>query len=138
MEPLLLQRGAFEQPLHEHTSLDLADTKDGANDFQIDVPSLSSKEPNDQIDALILAWVLLLYRGTLEQGAEELDWGFASFATGDAPVHKVSASVSDVSLSDADQISEKLEAIRKIHGSETAAVNDFILAAVSKADVNLN
>lgn len=131
MESLLLQRGSFEH-LPEYAALDLADPK--TDGFHIDIPGLSSKEKNHQIDALILAWALLLSRGSLEQSPEELNWGFAAFA-GDACVQKVSASVSDVGISDADQISEKLETVRRIRG-QSADGKEFVLAAACKADVS--
>lgn len=132
MEALLLQRGNFHH-LPEHASLDLADPKNDG--FHIDIPALSSKEKDNQIDALILAWVLLLCRGSLEQSPDELNWGFAAFR-GDECVQKVSTTVSDVGISDADQISEKLETVRIIRG-ESADANEFILAAASKADVSV-
>lgn len=138
MEQLLLRRGDFSKALPQCQSINLADNDDAQiSGFQIDLPALSSRESEGRVDALILAWVLLLYRGSFDQGSEELDWGYASFGGQDTPVQKITAAVNDGSVTDTDQISEKLEAIRKLRTSQAGEVNEFVLAASSKADVCL-
>lgn len=145
MEQLLSRKKSdFSNPLSVYN---VADRLNNANNdesqtdgFYIDLKSLNLKSGDDQIDRLILAWLLLLQRGSLQQSGDNLTWGAAVFQPEkEAPTKTLSAKVNDVIGSDVDTISENLDTIRTLHTLRDRRVDrdeyEITLAALHEIDV---
>ncbi|KAG9237427.1 peptide synthetase [Amylocarpus encephaloides] len=89
------------------------DTSEGFLSF--DVPALSLKSGGDQLDFLLLAWVLFLYRSNGNRNESPFTWGYHENADGNSnTVTQLAAVLSDILSGGTDQIFKNLEAIRSL------------------------
>jgi hypothetical protein len=145
MDELLRDRPRFSTTSSE-TQMVNGTTKgeDGRHADTVCIDSFHPELKGDdhRIDILILSWVLLLCRRSLEQNPEDLAWGFASFVPGSSlPAKTMQGGISDVVTSETESISAALEQTRRLRSSacEVQGGNasvEFILAASHKTDVS--
>lgn len=131
MDRLLRKKPSFSNNLAEYPKSSDEDVAQ-IDGFFVEIPDLSE----GRADYLILAWLLLLHRGSLEQSSD-FTWGFSSFAPeDDAAVEQLTGTVNDVISSEGSRISDKLEPIRKLRsGHDGTRGKDMILAALHEEEV---
>ena len=85
--------------------------------FHFKLPLLRLKETDEQVDFLLLAWALLLHRGSIESGDGEVAFNYGPYllVNGDSlPSLGTIALLGEVISGEDDHISKILEAIRAI------------------------
>jgi hypothetical protein len=145
MDEILRERPQFSIKSSESQTVNgVAQGHDGrhADTVCVDAPHPELNGNDDWIDILILSWILLLCRGSLEQSTEDLTWGFSGFIPEtSSPALTLQGGLNDVVTSETESISTALERIRMLRSSACEIVGDharvdFVFAALHKTDVS--